>query len=148
MSEHETTADVIADKRFDATTRDQFDSAYIVDFCDRLEAAQRSECGDAAKLREALEALLNLAYEVEDMNSDTGPRTSIPTKFVIDTAKAALAAPPRNCDRFQTKEDAAIAFNEERNVFIPQSILWQLGEWLDWLFATATEKEGGGDADK
>ena len=50
------------------------------------------------KLREALEALLNLAYEVEDMNSDSGPRTSMPTKFVIDTAKAALSEPIKNCE--------------------------------------------------
>lgn len=55
--------------------------------CDAIEY-QREQ---ATKLREALEALLNLAYEVEDMNSDSGPRTSMPTKFVIDTAKAALA---------------------------------------------------------
>ena len=56
--------------------------------CDAIEYQQ----GQAAKLREALEALLNLAYEVEDMNSDDGHRTSMPTKFVIDAAKAALAA--------------------------------------------------------
>lgn len=63
--------------------------------CDAIEY-QREQ---AAKLREALEALLNLAYEVEDMNSDSGPRTSMPTKFVIDTAKAGLA------DTSSQKED-------------------------------------------
>lgn len=94
------------------------------------------------KLREALETLLNLAYEVQDANSECGPKTCISAQFIIDTAKSALAEPPRNCDRFQTKEDAAMAFNKERSVFIPQSILWQLGEWLDWLFAPATEKKG------
>lgn len=151
MSEHETTADVIADKRFDATTRDQFDSAYIVDFCDRLEAAQRSECGDMAKLREALEALLNLAYEVEDMNSDTGPRASIPTKFVIDTAKDALASPPRNCDIAQDwLNDLYVNFKP------PASVKREMPpEWVDavmafcrWLVAPATEKEGCNDGDK
>lgn len=44
MNDNETTADIIAAMRFDATTRDQFDSAYIVDFCDRIEAAHKREC--------------------------------------------------------------------------------------------------------
>ena len=55
----------------------------------------------------------------------------------LEIVEKALAEPPRNCERFNTKEDAAMAFNEERNTFIPQSLLWQLGEWLDWLFAPA-----------
>jgi hypothetical protein len=46
------------------------------------------------------------------MNRDSGPSTSMPTKFVIDTAKAALAAPPRNCDVGTPREqtDRAFAF--------------------------------------
>ncbi|MBQ1429885.1 MAG: hypothetical protein IIZ06_09500 [Kiritimatiellae bacterium] len=113
---HETIADIIAEKRRQADEierdvsekmkrnkmiSDRYARELIADIrreADRLEAAHRRERGDAAKLREALEALLNLAYEVEDMNSDSGPRTSMPTKFVIDTAKSALSAPPRNCD--------------------------------------------------
>ena len=55
----------------------------------------------------------------------------------LEIVEKALAEPQRNCERFNTKEDAAMAFNEERNTFIPQSLLWQLGEWLDWLFAPA-----------
>lgn len=55
-------------------------------------------------------------------------------KHIVDTI---LAAPPRNCNRFKTKEEAALAYAKERNAFIPQSILWQIGEWLDWLFAEA-----------
>ena len=49
----------------------------------------------------------------------------------------ARAIPLRNCDRFKTKEEAALAYAGECNAFIPQSILWQIGEWLDWLFAEA-----------
>ena len=33
-----------------------------------------------------------------------------------------------------------LAYAEECNAFIPQSILWQIGEWLDWLFAEAKGK--------
>lgn len=50
------------------------------------------------KLREALETLLNLAYEVQDANSEYGPKTSVPTQFVIDVAKSALAEPVKNCE--------------------------------------------------
>ena len=57
----------------------------------------------------------------------------------LDKAKAALAAPPRNCDRFKTKEEAAIAFAKEKKQWIPQQVLWELAPWLDWLFATATK---------
>lgn len=66
----------------------------------------------------------------------------------VAAAMRAYKSEPRNCDRFQTKEDAAMAFNKERSVFIPQSILWQLGEWLDWLFAPAPEKKVGNDGNE
>ena len=33
------------------------------------------------------------------------------------------SAPPRNCNRFKTKEEAALAYAIECNAFIPQSIL-------------------------
>lgn len=49
----------------------------------------------------------------------------------------ARAIPLRNFNRFKTKEEAALAYAGECNAFIPQSILWQIGEWLDWLFAKA-----------
>ena len=50
------------------------------------------ERGDYAKLREALETLLNLAYEVQDANSEYGPKTSVSAQFIIDVAKSALDA--------------------------------------------------------
>lgn len=46
----------------------------------------------------------------------------------------------RNCDRFKTKEEAAMAFNEAKHVFIPQMLLWQLAEFLDWLFLPSEEE--------
>lgn len=56
------------------------------------------EANNMKAMREALESILNLAYEVKDANADGGCRTSIPTEFVIDTVKRALSVPPRNCD--------------------------------------------------
>lgn len=58
------------------------------------------------KLREALETLLNLAYEVQDANSEYGPKTSVPTQFVIDVAKSALAEPVKNCEVGTPEEQA------------------------------------------
>ena len=57
-------------------------------------------------MREALESILNIAYEVKDLNADGWCRTSIPTEFVIDTIKSALAKPPRNCDVGTAEEQA------------------------------------------
>ena len=48
----------------------------------------------------------------------------------------------KNCERFNTKEEAAMAFNEAKRMFIPQGLLWQLAPFLDWLFETA-KPEGG-----
>ncbi len=100
------------------------------------------------KLREALDALQcidtrglkRLLFELVEADIfDHGQINK--TISAVDRAKAALAAPARNCDRFKTKEEAALAYAEECNAFIPQSILWQIGEWLDWLFYE-TKKDG------
>ncbi len=68
--------------------------------------------GNAAAMREALKTLLNLAYEVQDANSEYGPKTSVPTQFIIDVAMAAIAAPPRNYDRFKTRKEARNYFDD------------------------------------
>ena len=68
-------------------------SAELVKKCDEHYAnAHKSNSGDSAKLREALETLLNLAYEVQDANSEYGPKTSVSAQFIIDVAKSALDA--------------------------------------------------------
>ena len=85
MAEQESSTDIIAEKRFDATTRDQFDSAYIVDFCDRLDAALKREkaelvnanaglakivdiekIGNFAALREAISTLRTALKEIRN----------------------------------------------------------------------------------
>ena len=80
-------------------------SFYFAEIADRIKAAaptteKSSAVGNAAAMREALEAIRNLAYEVQDMNreGDGDVRTSVPATWVIDIVSAALAAPPRNCD--------------------------------------------------
>ena len=65
---------------------------------DRLEAAHKRECGDAAKLREALEYMFilidgrNLVLECETTEEISGVQGK------LAEARAALSAPPRNCD--------------------------------------------------
>lgn len=49
------------------------------------------EGGNAAAMREALEAIRDLAYEVQDMNREGDVKTSMPTTWMIDIVSAALA---------------------------------------------------------
>lgn len=111
------------------------------DFADRLDAAikrEREAGGNSAALREALEAVVKVGYPhnfQREAPHIRGYCYEITT--AIEKCFAALSAPARNCDRFKTKEEAALAYAKECNAFIPQSILWQMGEWLDWLFAEA-----------
>lgn len=184
MNDNETTADVIAEKRFDATTRDQFDSAYIVDFCDRFEAAHKREAkelrveierlkeernysgvrererlrakgfaivpkeqlerGDAAKLREALKLCVDeMCDRCRELAVARGnPLPCLSGCEPVRKAKAALAAPPRNCDRFASAEEAWYAYDEWAESYRAQGKTEPLNE-VGWLFATATEKEGG-----
>ena len=115
---------------------------------------------DSAAIREALESILNLAYEVNDANADGGCRTNIPTEFVIDTIKNALAKPARNCDRFADELDAQLAFlNEVWLISIDRETMTEQDtyeKWTDemktkygrWLFAPATEQKGEADGSK
>lgn len=47
-------------------------------------------------MREAVRSILNLAYEVAAETEE--PRGKISNDWLIETCKAALALPPRNCD--------------------------------------------------
>lgn len=71
--------------------------APILNWCDQALESPKTRKDNMQKMREALETLLNLAYEVQDANSEYGPKISVPAQFIIDVAKSALSA-PRNCD--------------------------------------------------
>lgn len=110
--------------------------------------------GNAAKLREALSALIpvaehGLSARTHSLNCTVGATNVEAARALVEQAKeaitnahAALAEPPRNCERFKTKEEAATAFANEKKQWIPQQVLWELAPWLDWLFVTM-EKKGG-----
>ena len=64
----------------------------------------RRECADMAKLREALSKFC--AYSAEVLNTGTFNRVHL--EALLNMAKAALAAPARNCDVLDSK----VLFNE------------------------------------
>ena len=108
--------------------------------------ADFGQLGDAAKLREALEKVRDSFYvnDYGDYQVECGDKVS-------DLVDAALAAQPRNCDRFQTKDAAREAFQKLRHHRVWADVsLWddkdEIEAFLDWLFATG--KEVGNNADK
>lgn len=102
---------------------------------DALTCEKSSQVGNAAKMREALVKILWCLEWMFNNTDNKSLQSHLCEPIVL--AKSTLFAPPRNCDRFKTKEEAALAYAREANAFIPQSILWQIGEWLDWIFAEA-----------
>jgi hypothetical protein len=79
---------------------------------------------------------LGVAGSIEKPEARSASDALIDIEFV---ANAALDAPPRNCDRFATLPDALAAWRD----IDPR----EAGPFDTWLFALATEQEGGGDAD-
>ena len=149
MAEHETIADIIAEIR--ALSNPISDGIIAINgksIANRLEAALKRERGDSAKLREALtkvkewmeRRIATCGFEF----SATFP-TMLPT-MLEDVVLPALAAPPRNCDLYRTKEKAQEAFLKEPcdhpcgNCWV-EDINNECG--VEWLLATATKKEGG-----
>ena len=116
----------------------------LADWLKELKTLKTSvSCGNGAKIREALEYVLHFdatdeaAMEDGLTDAERIAEYADHIKECQKKANAALAASARNCDRFKTKEEAAIAFANENKQWIPQQVLWELAPWLDWLFATA-----------
>ena len=117
------------------------------------------QVGNAAKMREALEKfsevyLSELQFPLDGdsfaiYNSDKMEIT-IPywrvaellneVKVAQDIAKAALSAPPRNCDMLDNETDARVAWNEYcTSENLPRSSTTE-GAFVHWLFAEAKGK--------
>jgi hypothetical protein len=99
-------------------------------------AENSSAVGDAAKLREALEYMFiliderHLVLECETTEEISGVQGK------LAEARAVLAAPPRNCDVYDN-ESCRMAYH------LRGDGLMTMQAFADWLFAPATEKEGG-----
>lgn len=132
---HETIVDIIAEMRNEGHTGEssclEWVGTKMLYYADRLEAAHKREVGDAAKLREALTTIrkrLVAAYESEACFMRYSPN-----KPLVDLIDAALAAPPRNCDKFSHDEALQVWASEKGNE--------HNGCFDEWLYEIA--KDGG-----
>lgn len=122
-------------------------------------AEEKSAPGNAALMRAALERLNRIAFGVLEFPLDgdsseiyeaNKKKVELPAwciaellnaaKGAQDAAHVALAAPARNCDRFQTAKDALDAFIREKEIKEEDVDNMNLRDFFDWLFNTA---EGG-----
>lgn len=142
---HEITADMHEGDRIDpASVRAILDEAAdrIYGAADRIEAAAEREkakgmskkmdenraiTGNAAAIREALEEIV---ANIETRASAFDIFSIIDRKTFLD-AKAALAAPARNCDRFGGDEDKLIeACLNERGLLVTENFRDVFSDWL------------------
>ena len=101
-------------------------------------AEKSSAVGDAAKLREALEFCVKGMCGYCRMDAEARGMTTecVNGCEALLMAKAALAAPPRNCDKVKTSWDVLKKWHEGLDTAN------DIVRMLDWLLAPATEKEG------
>lgn len=93
-------------------------------------------CGNSAALREALKRIVAASIVAKNANAPEWILQRMADIFAMATT--ALAAPPRNCDVY----DAKTAEKE----FIRQTGSKSIrSKSVRWLYAPATEKEGGSD---
>lgn len=117
---------------FDMKARYAFDKPYT---------APPEQPSNAAKMREALEWVADFSSDdhIDDEYSTDGENL----QRAAERARAALAAPPRNCDRFATYKEAVEAYRAwaERTTGDVSNVSGR--GMLGWLFAPA---EGGDHA--
>ena len=119
----------------------------------RFEAAHKRERGDCAKLREALCEILSYIESFHKYITP-GKGEKLTALFAVadtirNNARAALAAPPRNCDRFANAVEAMAELKRVHSYCAKENRRCledcpDCGkEWcsLAWLFALATESE-------
>ena len=97
-----------------------------------------SAVGNAAKMREAVDKLLNFLRWEYAQDYPT-PRDKLAD--AIDIGVAALSAPPRNCDLLSDAQEALAAIHEDRcyvNNPIDERRLT-----VEWLFAEAKGETDG-----
>ena len=119
-----------------------------------MERKRQASPGNAAAMRAALESIIgNLAIHIQcGRLVAPGDHLSFAiaeAEAYIRDARSALAAPARNCDRFQTGDrltEAVSALNAYANEEEHEPVRrWNESDWrrfLDWFFAPA-KQEGG-----
>ena len=100
----------------------------------RMEIEQAKLRGNSAAMREALKRIVAASIVAKNANAPEWILQRMADIFAMATT--ALNAPPRNCDRFATVDEAIGAYRQTHKYMV-------VNVFLDWLFAQATEKEGG-----
>ncbi len=93
------------------------------------------------KLRESMVQVKEIARTIYSTSETGSPHEDLAEK-IVELAHAALAEPPKNCDRFASAEEAWDAYDEWVESYRAQGKTEPFNEF-GWLFAKATEKEGG-----
>ncbi len=109
--------------------------------CDTIEHQQKqlktkTEVGDTAKQREALSDACYAMFNF--LKTQNGGYEEMAN--ALDKAKAALAAPPRNCDRFGGDIDKLREACARERGLNPEEDFPDV--FPDWLLAPSTEKKG------
>ena len=132
----ETIADIVAEMRRGTKLPGYWRSCDVNEIlqyhADRIDAAHKREAsGNTAALREALKPVKRYldGYTVNILE-------------LRRTVDAALTAPTRNCDRFASAEEAWDAYDAWVESYREKGETEPFNEF-GWLFAPATEKEGG-----
>lgn len=104
------------------------------------------EANNMKAMREALENIVGYAETARFHTEDVHILSFLGE--IEGWARSALAAPPRNCDRFKTKEEAEIEFmmSDElpRNNGDTEMRAWMC-RFIDWLLAPAAQLKGEND---
>lgn len=135
-------------KQYDERLADRLEAAHKREVATTKESLAVGNSGDCAKLREALCEILSYIESFHKYITPGKGKKLTALFAVADTirgkARAALAEPPRNCERFQTKDAAREAFQKLRGHRVMADVsLWddrdEIEAFLDWLFALGKE---------
>jgi hypothetical protein len=148
--EQETIADIIAWLRKPREGENAYLTLWRDEIADRLKAAHKRESdemkkqtGNAAKLRDACAEAAESAAEIMERVRHKDRLAFNIANYIEGVARTALAAPARNCDKYANHNDAMKAFEAFVREQGKLGFINPYTEAFKWLFAPATEKEGG-----
>ena len=116
-----------------------------------VEAERQRKRGNSAALRNALNLCVDeMCARCRDLAKARGnPAPCLNGCEPVRKAKAALAAPPRNCERFGSSTQARAEWYKTEVLPRVEGVVSGVEPpFVDWLFAPATEKEGGNNGNE